>query len=81
MFFVAVNTEICNFADDTTPNSSEENLKEALTNVEHDCAILVEWFVDNFMTLKRSIFQWSRQNDMQKSFTKTNNWYIKESCY
>lgn len=51
MFFVAENTEICNFADDTTPNSSEENLKEALTNVEHDCAILVEWFVDNFMTL------------------------------
>ena len=26
-------------------------MKEALTNVEHDCAILVEWFVDNFMTL------------------------------
>ena len=42
MFIIEENTDICNFADDTTPNSSEKNLKEALTNVEHDHAILVE---------------------------------------
>ena len=39
---ISRNTEICNFVDDTTFNSSVKNLKEALTNIEHDCAILVE---------------------------------------
>ena len=51
MFDTAERTDICNFADDTTPYSSHHNLKEAMTNVEHDCAMLVEWFRDNFMTL------------------------------
>ena len=40
MFFILENIEICYFADDTTPNS--KNSKEALTNVEPNCAILVE---------------------------------------
>ena len=52
MFYIIERTEICNFADDTTPHSSCHNLKEAMTNVEHDCSILVEWFRDKFMTLK-----------------------------
>ena len=49
MFYVIEGTKICNFADDTTPHSSCQNLKDAMTNV--DCAILVEWFRYNFMTL------------------------------
>lgn len=44
-------TEICNFADDTIPYSSCQNLKEAMTNVVHNCAIFVKWFWDNLMTL------------------------------
>ena len=35
-------TEICNFADDTTPYSSCPNRKEAMTNAEHDCAMLAK---------------------------------------
>ena len=31
------------------PNKSK--LNETITNVEHNCAILVEWFRDNFTTL------------------------------
>ena len=50
-FFIVERTDMCNFKDDTTPNSRENNLKEALTNLEHDLAILVEWFVDHFMML------------------------------
>ena len=42
---------MCNFADVTTSNSNEKNFKEAPTNEEHNCPILVEWLVDNFMTL------------------------------
>ena len=51
MFYMIEHTELCNFADDTTPYSCHHNLQVAMTNVEHDCAILVEWFCDNFMTL------------------------------
>ena len=40
---------------DTTPHFSWHSLKEALTNGEHNCKILVEWFHDNFMTLNAEI--------------------------
>ena len=51
MFYIIERTEIYNFANDITPYSSCYSLKEAMTNVKHDCSILVEWFCDNFMTL------------------------------
>ena len=35
------NTEIYNFADDTTPHSSGFDLKEVIIDVEHDCLLLV----------------------------------------
>ena len=51
LFYAVENANICNFADDTTPNASGYNLKEVMIDVEHDCTILVEWFRDNFLTL------------------------------
>ena len=51
LFYIVENTDICNFADDTTPHSSGYNLKEVMEDVEHDCSILVEWFRDNYLTL------------------------------
>ena len=51
LFYIIENTDICNFADDTTPHSSGYNLKEVMEDVEHDCSILVEWFRDNYLTL------------------------------
>ena len=65
MFYVIEGTKICNFADDTTPHSSCQNLKDAMTNV--DCAILVEWFRYNFMTLnadKCHIIVFGHKNDL-----------------
>ena len=35
--YAVENTEICNFADDTTPYSSGFDLKEVMIDVEHDC--------------------------------------------
>ena len=51
LFYIVEYSNICNFADDTTPNCSKKDLNEAITNVEHDCSLLVEWFRDNYMTL------------------------------
>ena len=42
LFYIIENTDICNFADDTTPHSSGYNLKHIMEDVEHDCSILVE---------------------------------------
>ena len=49
-------TNVCNFADDAAPNSSGYNVNEALTYVEHDSLILLEWFHDNLMTLNADKF-------------------------
>ena len=54
LFYAVKYAHICNFADDTTPHCNSTNINEAMTNVEHDCTLLVEWFRDNFMTLNAS---------------------------
>ena len=51
LFYAVENTDICNFADDTTPHSSGFDLNQVMTDVEYDCSILVEWFRDNYLTL------------------------------
>ena len=51
LLYIVENTEICNFADDTTPHSSGFDLKEVMIDFEHDCSLLVEWFRDNYLTL------------------------------
>ena len=51
LFYIVEKTELCNFADDNTPYSSSTDANQAISNVEHDCALLVEWFRDNYMTL------------------------------
>ena len=44
LFYAVEYAEICNFADDTSPYDSGDNINNVLTNVEHDCTLLVEWF-------------------------------------
>ena len=51
IFYFFEYTNLCNFADDAALNSSGYNVNEALTYVEHDNLILLEWFHDNLMTL------------------------------
>ena len=49
LFFILKNTEICNFADDTTPHACDTNLHELLMRLEHDTALTVCWFESNYM--------------------------------
>ena len=42
IFYFVECTEVCNFADDTTPHSSGYNVNKVLTMVDHDSSILLE---------------------------------------
>ena len=44
-------TEICNYADDTTIYCSHQELQEVTTRLENDTAKLSTWFAGNFMKL------------------------------
>ena len=41
LFYAVEDTGNCNFADDTTPHASGFDLKDVMTDIEHDCSILV----------------------------------------
>ena len=41
LFYAVEYTDICNFADDTTPHCSSNNIDEAITDLEHDGTFLV----------------------------------------
>ena len=51
LFLEIGQTNICNFADDTTPHASGYELDEVMINLEHDSNLILEWFRDNYMTL------------------------------
>ena len=44
-------TEICNYADDTTIYCSHQELQEVTIGLENDTAKLSSWFAGNFMKL------------------------------
>ena len=50
MWFVE-NGEVCNFADDTTPYSCNNDLNTLKSNLEADSSIAINWFKNNYMKL------------------------------
>ena len=51
LFFLDINCDICNFADDTTPYTCDMCLKTVLDRLEHTSSQLIEWFDINYMKL------------------------------
>ena len=51
IFFLLNETEICNYADDTTIYCSHQALQEVATRLENYTAKLSTWFAGNFMKL------------------------------
>ena len=45
------NGEVCNFADDTTPYSCNNDLNILKSNLEADSSIAITWFKNNYMKL------------------------------
>ena len=44
-------SDICNYADDTTIYTCNKNLDNIVHKLENDCKIALKWFADNFMKL------------------------------
>ena len=51
LFFILKETDVCNFADDTTPHVCDGSIKQVLIRLEHDSAIAICWFESNYMKL------------------------------
>ena len=51
LFLVNKNTDVCNFADDTTIYSCDQDLRTVIRNLEHDSLLCLEWFECNYMKL------------------------------
>jgi hypothetical protein len=45
------NGEVCNYADDTTPYSCDNDLSVLKSNLEADCSNAIDWFKNNYMKL------------------------------
>ena len=45
------NGEVCNYADDTTPFSCNNDLNILKSNLEIDCSNAIDWFKNNYMKL------------------------------
>ena len=51
MFYLFINTSVCNLADDTTPYASDKDLPTLLRNLESDISSVMDWFQANYMIL------------------------------
>ena len=51
LFWVNEMTEVCNFADDTTFYTCDNDIKSVIRKLEHDTLLAIEWFGANFMKL------------------------------
>ena len=49
LFFLFLNTEVCNIADDTTPYACDADLGVLLHNLESDTTSALLWFDANYM--------------------------------
>ena len=54
LFFLFLNTEVCNIADDTTPYACDADLGALLQNLESDSASALLWFDANYMKPNQS---------------------------
>ena len=46
-----MDTDVCNYADDTTIYTCDKNLNNVIARLENDSSITIQWFTDNFMKL------------------------------
>ena len=44
-----IDTDICNYADDTTIYACDKSLDKVIARLENDSSIIIQWFADNYM--------------------------------
>ena len=53
LFWILEETDVCNFADDTTLYTCDMDLETVLRKLEHDSLLAIEWFEANYMKLNK----------------------------
>ena len=51
IFFFIKETELTNYADDSTPYAINANINELIKSLENDSSILIKWFSDNYLVM------------------------------
>ena len=54
LFFINDNTDVCNYADDTTFYKCDKDINNLMKSLEHDSLLAIEWFDSNYMKLNES---------------------------
>ena len=57
LFFIEMESEICNFADDTTIYACDTSIEAVMTRLEGDVYRMMKWYTDNGMKANPSKFQ------------------------
>ena len=53
VLFLTENTNVCNYADDTTFYACDSDLHYLISRLEHDSVLAIEWFECNYMKLNQ----------------------------
>ena len=51
LFWLNEETDICNYADDTTPHACDTEIQNLIRRLERECLLAIEWFDNNYMVL------------------------------
>ena len=51
LFFLTENTNVCNYADDTTFYACDSDLHNLISRLEHDSVSAIDWFECNYVKL------------------------------
>ena len=60
--FIIKQTNVCNYADDTTLYACNKSLNEILLSLEHDSMLAVRWFENNYMKLNEDMIWGTNMN-------------------
>ena len=54
LFFIAIDSDLCNFADDNTLHTCDISLEELMKRLESSAEELIKWFKYNYMKLNEA---------------------------
>ena len=79
LFYLFIDTHVCNFADDTTLTACSTNLEELLYNLESDTLSAISWFDYNYMKLNQGKCHFLTCGSVENLWVKVGNEMIWES--
>ena len=80
LFYLFINTEVCNLADDTTPYACDTDINNLIFRLENDSLIAIVWFEANYMKINADKCHFLLTgNSEQWHWLKTGNEMIWES--